>query len=177
MKKCSKCKLEKDELEFYKDKTNKDGLRYWCIECVKESVNAWGKNNKTVWKNTQKIYRESTPKRRWCTYTLYHHKRNGFVVNISHDEMCKIVELINNCNICDCELDWGLGGHKKGKTLPNSPTLDRVNNEKIINKNNIMIMCFRCNKTKHDRTIEEFLEYCKMVISKETVLVKYGDYK
>jgi hypothetical protein len=33
MKKCSKCGIEKDEEEFAKDATKKDGLRGWCRVC------------------------------------------------------------------------------------------------------------------------------------------------
>ena len=36
MKKCSKCKQEKERSEFWKHKLKKDGLNYWCIECSKE---------------------------------------------------------------------------------------------------------------------------------------------
>jgi len=34
MKKCTKCKIEKDELEFHKDKYTKDGLTRQCKQCV-----------------------------------------------------------------------------------------------------------------------------------------------
>lgn len=34
MKICTKCKVEKDELEFYKDKISKDGLKFWCKPCT-----------------------------------------------------------------------------------------------------------------------------------------------
>jgi hypothetical protein len=35
MKKCTKCNLEKNELEFSKKKSRPDGLNYWCKSCVK----------------------------------------------------------------------------------------------------------------------------------------------
>lgn len=36
MKKCTKCKLEKNEIQFHKDRTTKDGLEYRCKECKSE---------------------------------------------------------------------------------------------------------------------------------------------
>lgn len=46
MKKCSKCKVNKSKKEFSKKSSNKDGLKYWCIDCSKESIKKWRKNNK-----------------------------------------------------------------------------------------------------------------------------------
>lgn len=36
MKICTKCRIEKDESEFYKCRINKDGLNYWCKLCCKQ---------------------------------------------------------------------------------------------------------------------------------------------
>ncbi len=33
MKRCSKCKLEKDTNQFHKNKNKKDGLHNYCKEC------------------------------------------------------------------------------------------------------------------------------------------------
>lgn len=36
MKKCSKCKIEKEKTEFYKEKRSKQGLQSMCKECFKK---------------------------------------------------------------------------------------------------------------------------------------------
>jgi hypothetical protein len=36
MKRCNNCKKQKDESEFGKQLKNKDGLKYWCKNCVRE---------------------------------------------------------------------------------------------------------------------------------------------
>jgi hypothetical protein len=36
MKICTKCKIEKEDSEFHKDKRSKDGFRYECKVCAKE---------------------------------------------------------------------------------------------------------------------------------------------
>ncbi len=38
MKRCSKCKKWKDESEFGKQPKNKDGLKYWCKNCMRETT-------------------------------------------------------------------------------------------------------------------------------------------
>jgi transposase-like protein len=36
MKTCTKCKVEKDEAEFSKETSRKDGLSYRCKSCMRE---------------------------------------------------------------------------------------------------------------------------------------------
>ncbi len=53
-KRCSKCKKWKDESKFGKDSKNKDGLRYWCKDCVRayirERYKKKGKGLKTYYR-------------------------------------------------------------------------------------------------------------------------------
>jgi hypothetical protein len=65
------------------------------------------------------------------------------------------------CFICGCQIDWQLG--TKGHMNNRSPTLDRLDNEKVIRADNVLILCYQCNATKRDRTLKEFLDYCRAV--------------
>ena len=64
--------------------------------------------------------------------------------------------------MCDEPLDWEYGTGRND----NSPTLDRVNNENILTLDNTWIICSRCNATKHNRTMKEFINYCTMISDK-----------
>jgi len=46
MKKCNKCKVNKDFCDFSKSKSRKDGLNNTCKLCAKEAVKEWRQNNK-----------------------------------------------------------------------------------------------------------------------------------
>jgi len=54
MKRCSKCKKWKDESKFGKYRYGKDGLRYWCKDCVRaymrERYKKEGKGLKTYYR-------------------------------------------------------------------------------------------------------------------------------
>jgi len=51
MKQCSKCKKLKDESEFNKQHTTKDGLRFWCRQCSRNyDRKYYKKNTKTTGK-------------------------------------------------------------------------------------------------------------------------------
>lgn len=61
MKTCTKCKIEKNESEFYRKKEAKDGLQSWCKECNRlkdatpESI-AYHKVYREVNRETHKAY-------------------------------------------------------------------------------------------------------------------------
>jgi len=61
MKTCSKCGLEKDESEFNKDRSRKDGLQCWCRECQKPIIQKWGREHPK--KNREKVakYKKKNP--------------------------------------------------------------------------------------------------------------------
>lgn len=191
-KKCSKCKKLKPKTNFAKDDQKKDGLRSSCKECDKffrvknkEQIKEQNKKNyekdkekrikyqkEYYIKNKNKIkeyssvyYKKlvSTPegyKKDWSIKTLSSHKMRGFIIKISANDLYEKVLKIDYCELCNKKLSW----YRTGKIQHNSPTLDRLNNENIINKYNIQILCHECNSTKRKKTIPELLEWCKKVI-------------
>jgi hypothetical protein len=50
---CSKCVLEKPLLEFYKDRTHKDGYSSTCKPCSLQTSRQWKKENRERYKNYQ----------------------------------------------------------------------------------------------------------------------------
>ncbi len=146
-------------------------------EEIRANRRAWYlKNKEHVWKKSQlyrknhpgyrigekKKYKLRHPHRVWCQHTLYSHKERGFTVNIKSLELENKVKNITHCSYCGNKLIWSR--RKKSYVLPFSPTLDRINNEKIMNINNVEIICHRCNTAKGAGTREEFLKYCEQVI-------------
>lgn len=57
MKRCSKCKLRKLKKCFYKDRSEKSGLKSWCNTCDSISRKLWKSNNKEHCKNYELLYR------------------------------------------------------------------------------------------------------------------------
>jgi Recombination endonuclease VII len=57
-KTCRKCKISKNNCEFYSQPSNKDGLNWHCKICVKSRISKWQRKNKNKkteynrrWKN------------------------------------------------------------------------------------------------------------------------------
>ena len=124
-------------------------------------------------KNIKKEYLKTKRRKKYCRRlkTHYHwlwarnsvksHRRRGYIVNISVQELTKMALHTIHCPMCGCPLKW-----HPGKFQSNSPTLDRKENTTTIDKNNSWIICRRCNSTKLDRSFNDFLTYCIMILRK-----------
>ena len=83
MKQCSKCKIEKDDLLFYKNKSMKDGLNTFCIECHKADNIARKKINRANLEFVEKEleykakYRAKTIQQRKLYMKEWHKKHNS----------------------------------------------------------------------------------------------------
>jgi len=59
MKTCSKCKIEKEESEFYKQKSRRNCLRSECKECMLNESKKYNKNNKEKRNEYRKEWRKN----------------------------------------------------------------------------------------------------------------------
>jgi len=111
-------------------------------------------------------WRSRNPILSWAQTTLSFHRKK-FDVRITREELAEFAKDKLTCPYCDVVLDW-LVNRRIGRSGParNSPTLDRKNNDRIIDLSTVEIVCHRCNACKQDFTKAEFVEYCKTVSEK-----------
>lgn len=82
MKTCTKCKVEKPETEFWKNKTTIDGLGLWCKECKKKLDKECYKNNsEKICEKRKEYYKNNREKildqnKKYCNDNLK--KRNEY---------------------------------------------------------------------------------------------------
>ena len=116
-------------------------------------------------------YAEQNPHRVWASGTITNHRRKGFRVLFSAQELAELAKSTQVCPICGVELRFSFGT-KGGKCAHDSPTLDRKDNGEELNLSDVQVLCLRCNTTKGNRTMKEFVDYCELVALKRAELVK-----
>jgi hypothetical protein len=183
-KKCKKCGRLLELSCFLKSKVHLDGHLWVCKDCTHAYQARWRKTEGAIStkrkydleyrerpgvRNRFRLrvaeYRRNNPHSGWAQGTIMWHKRGGMKVNVSLAEIVTLAKKSNVCLICGKELRWTQGNGAK-KLAHNSPTLDRINNEMELRNDNIQVICYTCNTTKHNRTMKEFVQYCKMVVDK-----------
>lgn len=164
MKRCPRCGETKPISEFDKNRANSSGISSWCKTCKYEENRDRKKNNRTKYREIDKAHHykwvDAHPHRNWATRSINRHKEQ-FVVEIDLDWLEKKAIETEVCPFCGVDLYYGRG---KGYDRTNTPTLERLDNGNIITEQNAIIICYKCNATKSNRTIEEFIAYCKKVI-------------
>jgi hypothetical protein len=147
LRRCTNCGEEKDESAFY---TRKDGspvtkCKACHMACCKEA-------------------RQRNRLRYWAIASISGHRKLGHLIQITTDELQELASHATNCPMCGVEFDWG--PKTKSGARPNSPSVDRVGNEKVLDAHNIQIICRKCNYTKSDRSMAEFVDYCKRIVER-----------
>jgi hypothetical protein len=158
---CNRCKRELPISEFYNPPS---GMRYSCKKCDYEYARDYDRTHAEFARESYRNYARRNSRRRWATACLSGHHRRGHIIQLTCEELYQIAAKTELCFICGIQIDWQLGN--KGHMNNLSPTLDRLDNEEVIRKDNILILCYKCNATKRDRTLREFVEYCEAVAKK-----------
>ncbi len=158
---CNRCKKELPFSDFYSPPS---GTRYSCKKCDIAYSRQYNLTHPEFRKRYEREYALKNPRRRWAHACLGGHRRRGITVEMTSKELFQLASRTDSCFICGCQLDWQL--RNKGKMKKDSPTLDRLDNERVIRKENVAILCYRCNATKRDRTLKRFVEYCDAVVAR-----------
>lgn len=158
---CNRCNRKLPVSDFYNPPS---GIRYSCKKCEYDYYVSYKKAHPGFQRERDKEYTRRNPRRRWATACLSGHRRRGYAIEMTCQELYEIALKTEYCFICGTTINWQLGN--KGNMKNDSPTLDRLDNENVIRKDNILILCYKCNATKRDRTLNEFLDYCDAVVTR-----------
>lgn len=145
MKKCFKCKILKDEQEFY---SCKGVLQSNCKECHRRYVKEYGKSNRgkaviTKIRNSEKYWSNPSNKYNRAKASI---KKKGGLLLLTKNEYLLIIG--KPCHYCGDLLN-----NEKNRGI----RLDRIDNTKTYVLDNVLSCCGFCNKTRGDR-----LTVCEM---------------
>lgn len=144
-KHCNKCNRDLPLSEFHKDKTNKDGLNNWCVDCKKTArfINC----------EIPEVYL----KRRWDGFAR-HHRRDR---NITYEELLDVFKEHCEENISQgkhmyaCAYTGEIMTFFQGKgNIQSNLSVDRIDNDKPYTKENITFCTTNFNMKKGQLTIE-----------------------
>lgn len=169
---CSHCRTKLPIIEFTFNPCMKDGYNNYCRKCVSAAFKKHQHKHREKRILKARLWAQSRPYRTWASHTLNAHKYRGFKINISLDDLEKLAKNTPVCAFCGILLNWSYGTEKNGKIQQNSPTLDRIFNDPLLNINNIQILCHRHNTMKGNRPMPDFIKECKMISDKFSYLLE-----
>jgi hypothetical protein len=153
MKICSKCKIERELSQFYKDKSSKDGHRSNCVKCSKLSRD---KERDREWRNLNKDKRREYDKSR-----VYNRewKKEYYLKNRE-----KILSQRKNDyeKNKDYKIEYQIEYQKNNKDRRNQYLLKRRKNDPlfklITNTRNLIYNSFYCNGYSKESKTENILD-------------------
>lgn len=147
-KQCTVCGEELPVTAFYKKIRAKDGLHSACKKCHDKQSRAYGKANPVL---RQTTHMACSAKKRA--------RKKHLEFNIDSEYVRSL--FVTHCPILGIPLEWSTF-HGNG-TVPNSPSLDRIDPVKGYIKGNVWIISQRANVIKNDATHEELKLITKAV--------------
>ena len=121
----------------------------------------WRKENKERVDGYSADWRERNSLYYWAHGVWRNHVNHGYEMRLTKADLVEMGEGNTRCKYCGVELDYS---YKRGRgSQANSPSIDRIDNGQVVSKENIQIICRKCNASKQNRTHGEFIQYCKNV--------------
>lgn len=163
MKKCSKCGLEKNYSEFFKDNRLNRGYRSDCKECHLLVQKCYKNRNKDKINIDRKIYESDPIKRVKINIRSSNWNKNNLNKTMlsaakkrAKNQKCDFnlvledIQIPKFCPLLGIEII-----RSNIKASPNSPSLDRINPNLGYVQNNVHVISRRANTIKSNATIDE----------------------
>ena len=172
---CPKCRTAKPLSEFWRDRSAANGRQSYCILCRRGYYTPESRARQAAHRRsetgqaTQRRYVERMtrehPNRRWAITTRHSHQNAGHTLaaDITIDWLEALADDAKLCPICGLEMAKNDASPRSGAC----PTLDRINNETHLRRDNLWIICRVCNTSKGNRTLAAFLDYCRVVTARD----------
>lgn len=161
MKKCCRCKQEKDFSHFTFLKRSKDGYEHTCRECRKkidvkyrERRKIYYKNNPTPIEKTNAYYvklKTQNPSKNLWKLAKRRSVERGIFFDLKIEDIC----VPTHCPILGIPLTIRPVGLKKYQAYDGSPSIDRIDNSKGYTKENIHVISYKANVIKNYGTLED----------------------
>lgn len=149
MKKCSSCKKRKLEKNFYKNKSTKDGLTQYCVDCCKQRYH----ETKHKFKTTRKKYSEQNQEKLMFHAAKSRAKKFNLPFEIEESDII----IPKKCPIFNIPLKR----HEGRTRSPNSPSLDRIHNGRGYTKDNIKVISWKANELKRNASLMDLRKLVK----------------
>jgi hypothetical protein len=157
-KKCPSCDRVLPASSFHRDKSTSSGLRCWCKECCswkfkKQFLGTDAYNQRLrKYEENRKIQRALDPRKPWVTNALNNAKRRaveqGVDFSLTREDLLDLLE--ERCPLLGCQFAFA-----KGKTVPESPSVDRKDSSKGYTKENVWVISAKANRIKSNATTDE----------------------
>lgn len=133
---CRKCKKEKDDTLFHKNKSKPSGLSSWCIECRK----TFDGINRANYRPHQLSYRKKNRAMKLVGCIRTRAKNNGITFDL--DKHTKLIQQRIDNGFCEMT---GIAFDLDANMDFNSPSIDRIDPRKGYVYSNIRVVCFAIN--------------------------------
>jgi|SRR5271166_6136037 len=153
-KRCTKCRtLKIPQTDFHKDRSTKDGLRYWCKSCARPAAVIYARRNPEGKTHRRRDYKRDHPEH----YLVWQAKHRAKRDSLEFDLLPGDIQIPTTCPVLKIPIYPGK------RNSAHSPSLDRRDNDKGYTKANTQVISYRANVLKRDATITELKLFAEWI--------------